>query len=215
MLIWVFLYWTNLIFTKLWGFLFLWAFPGRVPSPLYSFFHGYAVGIISIPLFSLLLPLYHDVSAIYSVRRFPLAIKALLLRQLAISEPCIFGKLSSCTRSMELTRCHHCCNQMPLQHTKHLQILPVPSCRHCWLSLSYVFHLSGPSDSWWEGGSSFVIGYIPILMLPYLQWLSFQLSLVGVCLARPHSILYHSVLLPSCCCFFTIEFVLINSLCIS
>lgn len=69
-------------------------------SPPYSFFHGYAVGIILVPLFSLLLPLYYDVSAIYSILRFPLAIKALLFRYLAFSEPCIFGKLSSYTRSM-------------------------------------------------------------------------------------------------------------------
>lgn len=45
LLLWLFLYWGNLIFAELWGLLIVLAFPGRCTSPPYSFFHGYAVGI--------------------------------------------------------------------------------------------------------------------------------------------------------------------------
>ena len=70
-------------------------------------------------------------------------------------------------------------------------VLALPLCR------LFIFPGSiSTFDSSSEVVSSFIIGYVPILMQPYLWWLLFQLWLAGVSSARPHSILYHFVLLP-------------------
>lgn len=159
-------------------FLFFWLSLGDLHHHPIHFFHGYAVGIILIPLFSLLLPLYYDVSAVHSVLRFPLAIKALLVRWLAFSEACIFGKLSSCTRSIELNAViaiiRRLCSTWSI--CKSSQCLFTDTAGSPFIQgLSSLQGLSPPSDSSSEGVSSSVVSYVSILMQSCLRWLPFQL----------------------------------------